>query len=350
MSRFHFRLLAGAVMLSWLSPLLANFTPDLNQRVDARAIRDTGIYQIVGEKDGKEILGQVADLPRDARLTFVPAVKLIRPIIRNSEGRETTSAGNYFGSIVIDPSSVSLLQRGRIRDLNRQRIFVYEWSLDKEAYLRQVFDIAPLDKRVDFNGERFEWDRISTRGLWTTEAARIVQTYGRELLDNPPSDIDEFCPNYQNLNTHSRTAFWIHLLNSIAKRESAFDPLVGNDESHFGNNNQGIVSRGLLQISFSSMGSRAYRNAGCDVRTAEDLHDVSRNLQCGVAVFTHWARTDDCISCRNSAGQWRGIARYWSTLRERYQVSCSICSSGVANIGYKEQIIEETSKTPSCQL
>lgn len=321
---------------------------DLNQRVDSTSIRATGIMQIVGQKNGKDVVQRVEELPAGAEFTFVPAVVLVHPIVRNPQtGNESVSAGRYFGSIIIDPSSVPLRMRSRIRDLNRQRIFIYEWDINKDNYLRSVFDLAPTNKST-FN-ESFDWDRISTQGLWTSEAARILQTQGRELIANPPSDIDEFCPNYQNLGTQGRTAFWIHLLNSIARRESAFDPMVGNDESHFGSNNNGVVSRGLLQISSQSIGA-PYRNAGCSIRSAQDLHDPVKNLECGVAIFSHWNRTDDCISCRTASGQWRGIARYWSTLRERYEVSCSICSSGTATIGYKEQIIAETANTPSCRL
>lgn len=321
---------------------------NLDQRVNSETTRDTGIY-IIGptQHNGADVLEKVYELPKGAKFSFRASVSLTRPQLKADSGNIVNSAGRYFGSLIIDTSSVSFLQRRRVEELNRQRIFIYEWHIDKETYLKQIFDIAPVDKAVYLN-DNFEWDRISTKGLWTTEAARILQTQGREMLINPPSDVDEFCPNYQNLNLNGKTAFWIHLLNSIAKRESAFDPMVGNDESHFGSNNQGVISRGLLQISLSSVGSRHYRGNGCTARSAEDLHTVSGNLECGVAIFNHWVKTDDCISCKDKNGNNRGIARYWSTLRERYQVSCSVCSSGVANIGYREQIIAETSSTSTC--
>jgi hypothetical protein len=328
-------------------------TVNLNQRVESTSLRATGLMQVVGERDGKKIIQRLDqrndEIPSGTRFTFVPANVLVHPIVRNGEGRESVSAGRYFGSVTIDTSSVPRSQRRRLQEMNNREIYVYEWHINKDTYLRTVFDLEPRDKTyLRSTREKFEWDRISTKGLWTSEAARILQGSGRDLLENPPADVEEFCPNYQRLDFNGRTAFWIHLLNSIARRESAFDPMVGNDESHFGDNNHGVVSRGLLQISSQSIG-RPYRDAGCNISRPSDLHDVTKNLECGVAIFKHWADRDECISCRTEDGAWRGIARYWSTLRERYQVSCRICSSGFTNVGYKDQIIQETANTSICR-
>lgn len=102
------------------------------------------------------------------------------------------------------------------------------------------------------------------------------------------------------------------------------------------------ISRGLLQISYSSAKNRNYRKNGCLFNENLELHRPKVNLTCGVAIFEHLSK-DGCISCK-SGGKWRGIARYWSTLRTPYQITCPNCSTGFVNIGKKLDIIEEIKK------
>lgn len=317
---------------------------NLDQRVasSVTANNGAGLFQIVDYEEGLEVIQRVSELPRGTRFTFIPNNRIERPLVVRENNVRRASPGGYYGSIIVDIKSLPKDIQSSIAELNTQELFIYEWSVDKSDFLRQVFDIEPTNK-FDYK-ETFQWDRISTKGHWTGEAARLIQS--SNLLSNPPSDVTDFCPNYHDLEADGQTAFWIHLLNSIARRESAFDPMVGNDESSFGSNNQGVISRGLLQISYGSIG-RPYRNAGCTATSAADLHNVTTNLECGVAIFNHWIDRDNCISCQDG-NAWRGIARYWSTVRDRYTVSCSVCASGEATIGYKDQIIKEIQQTQTC--
>lgn len=323
---------------------------DLNQRVSTTITsKSAGVFQITGERDGKKLITRVEDLPDGTVFSFVPSSALVRPIVTYPDGKaDFYSPGRYYGSIIIDTSSVPLFQRRRIGALNKEPIFIYEWHTDKAQSTRELFDI-PAEKSNFAVADKFEWDEFITKKSWTNEAAHLMKTVGADLLNNPPSDVEEFCPNYFNQNTDGKTAFWIHLLNSIAKRESRFDPLVQNDESGFGSSDLNVISRGLLQISHSSTRAKAYRDNGCNVRDAEDLHDVSTNLRCGIAIFKHLVNTSDCISCRRADGRWLGISAYWSTLRDRHEISCRSCSRGVTNVGYKEDIAKETANTPSCR-
>lgn len=325
---------------------------NLDQRIETSITSSSGagIYTKEVGEDGEVYLKKFMDLPTESELSFKPIGALIRPLVLRDSGKKVNSAGRYFGKILISKKGLSRSEWKKAQEANAKEIFVYEWSIDKTDYLKALFDQPVENKadRFDYN-EKFPWDSISTKGLWTSEAAKILKTTGRDLIDNAPEDVVDFCPKYFELEEQGKVAFWIHLLNSIAKRESAFDPLVGNDESNFGGDSSNqVVSRGLLQISYESSKARVYRQSGCAAKDANALHSFEDNITCGVAIFSHWAREDGCISCKNKAGKSLGIARYWSTLRERYEVPCKICSSGVAKIGYKDQIIEEMKATKTC--
>ena len=49
--------------------------------------------------------------------------------------------------------------------------------------------------------------------------------------------------------------------------------------------------------------------------TTEDLKNPQKNLEVGVAIMQKWVQQDGCISCTDSAGNHRGVARYWSVMR-----------------------------------
>lgn len=327
-------------------------TINLDQRIETKVTSSsgTGIYTKEVDENGEVYLKKFMELPKDAKLSFRPVASLIRPLVERDSGKRVASAGRYFGKLLIEKKGLGRSEWKKAQEANALEIYVYEWSIDKSSYLRALFDHPVTNKADKFEyREDFAWDSISTKGLWTSQAAQILKSTGGGLIDNAPEDVVDFCPNYFELEEQGKVAFWIHLLNSIAKRESAFDPLVGNDESNFGGAgaNQ-VVSRGLLQISYDSSKARVYRQSGCAAKDADALHTFEDNITCGVAIFSHWAREDGCISCKNEAGKNLGIARYWSTLRERYEVPCKICSSGVAKIGYKDQIIEEIKATKTC--
>ncbi len=344
--------IASLVLAALISSSTLANEVNLNQRIETSVSSSsgTGIYTKEVDADGTVYLKKFMELPKDAELSFRPIVSLIRPLVERDSGKRANSAGRYFGSILIEKKGLSRSEWKKAQEANALEIYVYEWSIDKTSYLKTLFDHPVQNKSDKFEyKENFAWDSISSKGLWTSTAAQILKSTGRDLIDNAPEDVVDFCPNYFELEENGKVAFWIHMLNSIAKRESAFDPLVGNDESNFGGaGSNNVVSRGMLQISYESSKARVYRQSGCSAKDANSLHDFEENITCGVAIFSHWSREDGCISCKNKAGKNLGIARYWSTLRDRYEVPCKICSSGVAKIGYKDQIIEEIKSTKTC--
>lgn len=344
---FITHLLFSFVLLNQLQAQEVN----LNQRIFTTTKRDTGIFTQRLDNQGRTILEKAFTLPKETRFSFRPSTTLVRPLFRKDNGQVANSPGRYFGKILIDTDMFTGDDLAKVKELNKVRIFIYEWHIDKLPYLRALFDQdIPSYLRKFTPTNTLFWDEVSTKGLWSSQAAHIMKTSGKILLENPPSDITDFCPRYFEFKQGSReqVTFWLQLLNSIMKRESAFDLLVGNDESNFGGGNT-TISRGALQISYGSLG-RHYRHQGCKATSAEELHQFSTNINCGVAIFKHLTRQDGCISCRSTNNKWAGIARYWSTLRERYEVSCKICSSGKAKVGYKKEIIAEIADTPNCRL
>jgi hypothetical protein len=313
---------------------------NLNQRIQTfvKKEKGTGIYVQSKNSQGKSILKKIYTIPFETKLSFVPSSALERPAVKQDSGKVRNSAGRYFGRILFDTSNLSGQKLRDYQSLNKKKIFIYEWSIDKTQYLRLLFD-KPLprnEKRYTTN-DQFLWDKVSTQGLWTSRAANIMSSVGEDLIYNAPSDITDFCSNYYELGRKGKTNFWLHLLNSIMKRESAFDLLVGNDESNFGGSTaNNVISRGALQISYGSIGNH-YKNQGCQAKSPLQLHNFQKNITCGVAIFKHLTRKDGCISCRRSNNKWGGIAAYWSTLRTKYEVSCKICSSGKARVGYKSE-------------
>lgn len=323
---------------------------NLNQRISSSVsvAAGTGVYTKEKNEAGVEYLKKIYHLPYESSISFSPSSALTRPMVMDDDGNLSKAAGRYFGKLVIERNGASDEEWAVVQEINKKAIFIYEWQIDKRSYLTTLFDLPLDDKSERFEyKEPFAWDAISTKGRWTSVSAQILNSVGRDLIDNAPPDVEDFCPNYSELDNQGRTAFWIHMLNAIMKRESAWDLLVGNDESNYGNG-MDVVSRGALQISYESSRAKVYRESGCEAKSAEDLHNFGTNIQCGVAIFAHWIRTDDCISCQDANGKWLGIARYWSTLRESYEVSCKNCSSGKAKIGHKENIIAEVKATQTC--
>ena len=224
--------------------------------------------------------------------------------------------------------------------MNQVDLFIYRFSVDLAPFLKLKWD-QDLPSGVTKTETNAEWDKISSKGLWTWLVIDALEKNGKTLLKKTPKDVVNFCPNYFSLNKKDQKIFWVHLFSSIAKRESAFDPDNKNDESILQPDLKAI-SRGLLQISYSSAKNRNYRKNGCQFNENLELHRPDVNLTCGVAIFEHLSK-DGCISCKKG-NKWKGVARYWSTLRTPYQISCPNCSTGVVNIGKKAEIIEEIEK------
>jgi len=152
------------------------------------------------------------------------------------------------------------------------------------------------------------WRKADPAGNWTREAESAVAGVGLPAMQ--PSDVREFCPNYDNANEIERTRFWAGLLSIMAGLESNFNPGATYEEDIYDSAGAKVVSRGLLQISQESANSKAY---ACGIVQAQDLHEPSVNLRCGAKIMAHWVSHDGRIAAHSEPP--RGGARYWSILR-----------------------------------
>jgi len=157
------------------------------------------------------------------------------------------------------------------------------------------------------------WDRRAKQGKqWTAFTVQALKSYGRALYQGtPPADITQFCPRYNRLGESARIDFWVKLISAIAAPESSYNPNSSYREGWNERTGDPVISRGLLQISLGS--SRGY---GCGIKTANELHDSKKNLECGVKILSRWIPSDNVIVGQRG-NKWLGGARYWSVLRTR---------------------------------
>ena len=350
---------ATLFILIGLIPVQANLNSDyygdtsfLNFKANSKVTSTSGatVYSLGTDENGEPLLIPQLELPQGHKFTFWPDTIFEGKYYQRSDGTKRQVRGRYFGRILIDENSGPRSLRNQIKKLNQQRIFIYEWRIDKTDYLLKGWDKEPTDIYYGTPGETYAWDQFNSKRAWTSKLSSEIKNNRAVFLDQAISDINDFCPNYANKSDELKISFWIHLFNALSRKESRFDPMVSNFEGNFGDGSLNVTSRGLFQMSYRSLQARRYRNTGCRIGVANELHDPYENIECAVAIFKTWIKSDGCLSCKNQEGKFRGAARYWSPLRERYQVPCSICTGGVANIGFKEEIQRETKSLPSCQV
>ncbi|MCR8725341.1 transglycosylase SLT domain-containing protein [Frigidibacter sp. ROC022] len=120
------------------------------------------------------------------------------------------------------------------------------------------------------------WDHRPEAERWTNAAMLAMQTRGTSLLTVVPTDIDAYCPGYEEAGPEDRAAFWAGLFSAIAKYESTWNPKAkGGGGLYFG----------LLQILPSTA-----RSVGCD---PGELLDGAVNLNCAVRIADRRVRVSD---------------------------------------------------------
>lgn len=313
---------------------------------------------LFGKEIEKFLTVQEFRLPKDSIISvrpenYMPFPRYISEVdIKTGEDVKVKKSGaRYLGPIQI--KSAPGVSQTIINQLNQQDLYIYEWHLDKTELIKALYN-EEIPRGQAWIQSDFAWDSVNTKKGWSHHTANFILSNGTDLLKNPPIDVEDFCPAYNDIDNREKAIFWVHLLNAIAKKESLFDPGVKNDESGFGKNSNDVISRGLLQISYESSQNRNYQRQGCPIDKVSDLHEPIKNLQCGVAIFNHLTEDMNCISCRypendSRAGKFAGISRYWSTLRTPYTVYCKTCKDKEAKLGFRDQIIEKTSKTKVCR-
>jgi hypothetical protein len=309
--------------------------------------QDTNARTFKTSQSGDSYLELVKELPSGTKIVLSEDAIVDRPLVKFKNGKIKRSRSNYLGPVKLEKGSFfgGGLSRKQIKKLNKQDLYVYRWDVDITPLLKLKFD-----KRVPKGSSKVKasvgWNKISTKGYWTVLAKESLDKLGADLIENTPKDVVDFCPNYFNLDDEKKKIFWIHLMSSISKRESDFDPMATSDESQY-QASLTAISRGLLQISYKSARSSRYKSRGCTPSKATDLNDPQVNMECGVAIFSYLSK-DGCISCKKGKS-WKGIARYWSTLRQPYKLSCKSCSKGYITIGKKFDIIDEIKRKKICK-
>ena len=155
------------------------------------------------------------------------------------------------------------------------------------------------------------WSKKNLDGSWTAITEGAVRASA--LTKSVPTDVANFCPGYASQTDDARLQFWVGLLSAVARPESNFKPETKFQEVFKDSKGEFVVSRGLLQLSIESANQKKY---SCGIKKAEDLHDPTTNLRCGVRILDAWVKTDNVIATYGS-GPLRGGGRYWSTLREK---------------------------------
>jgi len=158
---------------------------------------------------------------------------------------------------------------------------------------------------------RARWETKQRDGVaWSKHVFEQIPVLAPRLLAKTPGDMAQFCPAYDELNVRDKKNFWVYLLSSMTELESNHNPAVQYVEAFNDAKGNRVVSRGLLQISIES--GNGY---GCGFKTASDLHDPEKNLDCGLRILNKWVGNDGTISGYKSPS-YQGGARYWSVLRK----------------------------------
>jgi len=145
-----------------------------------------------------------------------------------------------------------------------------------------------------------QWDHRPEAPVWTLSTMDAVATHGNALIATDLADITTFCPGYDTATADEKKAFWAGLFSGLARYESTWNPQAAGAGGRY---------RGLLQI-FPQ--TAFYR--GCDIDTAGDLYDGSKNLSCAVRIASVAVERDGVVA--GAPGDWGGVAADWPPLRD----------------------------------
>lgn len=143
---------------------------------------------------------------------------------------------------------------------------------------------------------------------WTDHALAEVTASGLHQII--PADATDF-------RIDGTPESWVHLLAAMAKHESNFKPGLTYNE---GGNLAGVVSTGLLQLSYQSVRGYAKFARNSSIKsemaaaTTTSLKDPIFNITAAVVILQRWLAADGVVATVSSP--WLGGARYWSVLRK----------------------------------
>ena len=115
------------------------------------------------------------------------------------------------------------------------------------------------------------------------------------------SDRTSFCPKYASLTTAQRIDVWATMAVKIVYLESGYDP-----NNKYYETTMGIYSIGLFQLSYED------KMKWCNMNP---LTDPIVNIRCAIPEMK-WLVNKDGVVATGSGSSSRGLARYWSTMRQ----------------------------------
>ena len=147
-----------------------------------------------------------------------------------------------------------------------------------------------------------------------------INSHYYDLSYTQPLDIDDYCPNYKELDRQKRIEFWISFLKELSLVESGDNPQTIYQEKFVDKEGFYVYSIGLFQLSLES----ANGNYNCNIKDYEELKNPKINIECTINIIDKLIQEDNMIRGYRIIAeeeQWRGLARYWGTLRDRKKIN-----------------------------
>lgn len=141
------------------------------------------------------------------------------------------------------------------------------------------------------------------RAPWSSEISSLF----KKNLDsfNSAADIKSFCPKWTSLIEDRKVFVLGTMAVAIALYESSYKP----DTVYHEPPPLSIDSVGLFQLSYED------KMKWCSmVKSSNTLKNPITNIRCAIPEMAMLAKKDGVIS-GGSSGAWRGLTRYWSTMR-----------------------------------
>lgn len=127
--------------------------------------------------------------------------------------------------------------------------------------------------------------KSNTKHKWQKEWNQFVydevNRHKEAFINNnnlPKADIERLCPGFFNETDEQKAAFWVLVIASIARFESAFDPA----SSYLEPKPLNYYSLGLLQLSY--IDTTAYRHLPLNEKL-KNITDPKANLESGVIIL-----------------------------------------------------------------
>lgn len=149
---------------------------------------------------------------------------------------------------------------------------------------------------------KFAWDH-EYNDWFLVEA---IKKHGKNLLSVRPRDWKNYIDVYPTTEKEL-IKFWGNILVTMSYYESKWDGSKKYKENFRDRSGKYIYSRGLFQLGLES--GLGY---DCPFKTAQDIHNDSKNIECAVRILDRWVGRDKVIA---SGNPYRGGARYWAVLR-----------------------------------